>query len=85
MEQEPTAPVTPKDIVVLQTLATADTIASAANTLGISTRQLHRNTQAIRAKLGVGSTRAVVAVAVSRGWIEAPETPSKTGHELGED
>lgn len=79
MEQEPTYPLTPKDIVLLQTLATADTIASAANTLGISTRQLHRNTQAIRAKLRVGSTRAAVAVAVSKGWIEAPNSRGDKG------
>lgn len=53
------------EIVALQALATAGTIALAVATLGASTRQLICNTQRIRAKFGVQSTRTAVAVAAA--------------------
>lgn len=62
---------------LLYALASEDTMEDVARVLGVSTRQCRRLASDLRQKIGAGTNRQAVAIAVSEGLIEPTNTISQ--------
>jgi hypothetical protein len=60
------------DLRLLQVLATAPSLASVAELVGLSQRHTRRITAQLLDRMGVTSIRAAVSVAAARGYIAEP-------------
>lgn len=74
-----TPQLTARERRLLEALASEETMKDVAKVLGVSTRQCRRLASDLRQKIGAGTNRQAVAIAVSEGLIEPPHTNGRVG------